>query len=183
MTKKPSGPRSPRPKSRNSKRSRPGSRNSMPSVSTSSSSLIRAGLLPKWREENKPPKCPITGTTWESSDPVVDHDHSTGEIRGVISRQANSLLGKIENYARGLKGNRTLPAILRACADYLERNPTGVLHPTGYRQLYKRFARLPKAEQEERLLAAGIEKSDLKDAQNVKDRTNLYKRVLKEKYQ
>src|SRR6056297_1232111 len=81
MTKKPSGPRSPRPKSRNSKRLKPGSQNSMPSVSTSSSSLIRAGLLPKWREENKPPKCPITGTTWESSDPVVDHDHSTGEIR------------------------------------------------------------------------------------------------------
>lgn len=32
-----------------------------------------------------------------SDDAVLDHDHKTGEIRGVLHRGCNALLGKVEN--------------------------------------------------------------------------------------
>ena len=50
---------------------------------------------------------------------VVDHCHTTGEIRGLICDSENTSLGKFEDD----------PARLRAAADYLEKSHTGLFIP------------------------------------------------------
>ena len=69
--------------------------------------------IKEFREQNKPLCCPILAS--KKDDWVLDHDHQTGMVRGVISRQANSLLGKVENfYLRMCKGDKEhLPGVLR----------------------------------------------------------------------
>lgn len=64
--------------------------------------------------------------------PVLDHDHSTGAVRGVLHNGCNALLGKVENnYKR--YGVVNLAAFLQGLAAYLQRhitNQTGYLHST-----------------------------------------------------
>ena len=40
-------------------------------------------------------RCALTGYTISAAEAVLDHCHSTGHVRGVLHRGANSLLGKI----------------------------------------------------------------------------------------
>jgi len=95
--------------------------------------------IKEFRERNKPLCCPILAS--KKDDWVLDHDHQTGMVRGVISRQANSLLGKVENfYLRMCKGDKEhLPGVLDAMAAYLEQETLDVLHPVGLIQLTKKF--------------------------------------------
>jgi hypothetical protein len=61
---------------------------------------------------------------------VLDHDHKTGYIRGVLHRGCNSLLGKIEN---SLVMNRITPERLKNILDNLQfytNQHHAVLHPT-----------------------------------------------------
>lgn len=64
--------------------------------------------------------------------PVLDHDHATGAVRGVLHNGCNALLGKLENnYKR--YGVVNLAAFSNGVAAYLQRhvtNQTGYLHPT-----------------------------------------------------
>lgn len=65
-------------------------------------------------------------------DPVLDHDHKTGAVRGVLHRGCNSLLGKVENNAPRY-GVRDVLAFCGGLANYLRKhmtNITGYLHPT-----------------------------------------------------
>lgn len=60
--------------------------------------------------------------------PVLDHDHSTGAVRGVLHNGCNALLGKVENnYKR--YGVVNLAAFLNGTAQYLQRHVT---NQTGY---------------------------------------------------
>lgn len=80
-------------------------------------------------------------------DPVLDHDHRTGAVRGVLHRGCNSLLGKIENNAARY-GVRDVAAFTGGVAGYLRRhmvNTTGLLHPTHKSPDEKREARNKKA--------------------------------------
>lgn len=80
-------------------------------------------------------------------DPVLDHDHSTGAIRGVLHRGCNSLLGKVENNA-GRYGVYALFAFCHGLAPYLQAhgtNITGLIHPTFKTDDEKRVARNAKA--------------------------------------
>lgn len=80
-------------------------------------------------------------------DPVLDHCHQTGAVRGVLHRGCNSLLGKVENNA-GRYGVRELFAFCRGLAPYLQKhmtNITGFLHPTYKTEDEKRLARNAKA--------------------------------------
>ncbi len=134
--------------------------------------------LPKWREDNKPASCPLFGI--EEFDPVVDHDHVSGRIRAVISRESNAMLGKIENFykTRGAKAVFTLPEVLRLMAGYLEQESQGPYHPVGTRQVTKRFGRMSKPEQVAILTDLGIEPAALEEAKNSKDRTKLYRSLI-----
>ena len=65
-------------------------------------------------------------------DAVLDHDHSTGAIRGVLHRGCNALLGKIENnMARNKVDLGRLSKIAENLIAYIVDNPKSeFLHPT-----------------------------------------------------
>lgn len=79
--------------------------------------------------------------------PVLDHDHATGAVRGVLHNGCNALLGKLENnYKR--YGVVNLAAFSNGVAAYLQRhvtNQTGYLHPTYRTEDEKRIRRNTKA--------------------------------------
>ncbi len=75
--------------------------------------------------------CALCGETIGAR-PVLDHDHSNGNIRQVLHAGCNSLLGKVENNYRRF-GVTNLFAFLRGAIDYIQRHklhPSGVIHPT-----------------------------------------------------
>lgn len=80
-------------------------------------------------------------------DPVLDHNHQTGAVRGVLHRCCNSLLGKIENNAPRY-GVRNIPAFVNGVAGYLQAhltNITGYLHPSHKTDEEKRLLRNKRA--------------------------------------
>ena len=140
--------------------------------------------IKEFRERNKPLCCPILAS--QKDDWVVDHDHQTGLVRGVISRQANSLLGKVENfYIRMCKGDKEdLPGVLDAMATYLEQETLDVLHPVGLTQLTKKFKNsLTAAEQVVELKDLGATKKELESCSNEKQRCELYRKLTKKYYE
>lgn len=76
-------------------------------------------------------KCALCGDTVLESEAVLDHDHKSGLIRGVLHRGCNSLLGKIEN---NMPRSRVDLGRLSRIADnlirYLTADPVcDLLHP------------------------------------------------------
>jgi hypothetical protein len=138
----------------------------------------------EYREANLPTCCPILSI--KTDDWVLDHDHQTGMVRGVISRQANSLLGKVENFYLGMcKGEKDfLPVTLEAMASYLEDYKTDVLHPVGLKQLTRKFlSSLTADEQRSELEALGASKEMLEACTNHHHRADLFRALTKEKYE
>jgi len=137
--------------------------------------------LAEWRKENAPKKCPLV--EYKTSNWVVDHNHTSGFVRGVVSSEGNALLGRIENafkrLSRGAK-KASLPTILRNMASYLEQDDLQLLHPEGFRQLYKRFYSLSKDLQLDILLKFGTNRDDISKCKNAKERTELYKQIIKQ---
>ena len=96
---------------------------------------LNARQLKEWREATwlaQGRRCALTGYSISLAEAVVDHDHSTGHVRGVLHRGANSLLGKIENnYRRYGVSLPMLRAIAPAVADYIEKDYShNVFYPT-----------------------------------------------------
>lgn len=85
-----------------------------------------------WLAQGK--KCALSGMPIALSDAVVDHCHKTGEIRGVLHRGVNSMLGKIENHRKlaGLTDDVALARMLAGVVHYLCRSESyhGVRYPT-----------------------------------------------------
>ena len=140
--------------------------------------------IKEFRDGNKPISCPILDI--KTQDWVLDHDHQNGMVRGVISRQANSLLGKVENfYLKMCKGEKeNLPNTLEAMAAYLEQETLDVLHPVGLTQLTKKFKySLTAHEQALELKAIGGSEADIGSCKNQKQRAELYRNLIKNKYE
>lgn len=147
-------------------------------------SYLPNNKLAKWRNENKPKHCPILSD--RMSDWVVDHDHRTGMVRGVISRMGNSLLGKIENflYKRCGQSPEDFPKILRNIADYLEREQLDVLHPVGLTQLTKRFQNNLTADEQISLLRElGGDETILDGLTNTRHRAGYFRLLTKKQHE
>jgi hypothetical protein len=77
-------------------------------------------------------RCAICGNSLAPADAVLDHDHISGEVRGVLHRGCNSMLGKIENHRRiaKLTSTEALAAFLQGVLPYLSKDGLGVLYPS-----------------------------------------------------
>lgn len=132
----------------------------------------------KFRDENKPTHCPITGRKDPLNGWHIDHDHETGRVRGVISGEANLLIGKIENTAKRFckcDNPIELSEWLLVISDYLSKDRySKPLHWHGAKQLASKFARQPAADQKSELTCLGIE-----PAKNAKERKAQYLKYLK----
>ena len=103
-------------------------------------------------------RCALTGYTISVTEAVLDHDHATGHVRGVLHRGVNSLLGKIENnHKRYGVSLPMLRAMAPAIADYIQRdysnNPYYPTHRTEdeKRELRNKRAREARARKLEAL--------------------------------
>ena len=79
---------------------------------------------------------------------TLDHDHTTGVIRGVLCNSCNGNEGRIKNRATSAARNETYLAWLKKLVAYLElhQNPqTSLIHPTHKNADEKRLARNKKA--------------------------------------
>jgi hypothetical protein len=136
--------------------------------------------IKEYRDANKPEICPILEINF--TDAVVDHNHDSGMVRGVIHRQANAWEGKVYNSWRRYAKNNcdiTFVECLKNLVKYLERGDTDVLHPVGLVQLGKRFGRMTKDEQVFSLMALGVNKKLINSCKNGSERIKLYKDYLK----
>ncbi len=80
--------------------------------------VIRAALVIE--QNNRCLMCHGLFYTKMPLDPVLDHDHKTGALRGVLHRGCNSLLGKFENYApQAWVKRENLGMVAAGMADYL----------------------------------------------------------------
>ena len=92
--------------------------------------------------------CPICLGDLSDKVACLDHDHSTGAIRGVLCLNCNQIEGKIKNLAR--RGKRELPprVFLGNIIQYWDKhsqNPDQRLHPTHLTEDEKRLRRNAKA--------------------------------------
>lgn len=119
--------------------------------------------------------CPICGqpikfqVMGNKSDYVVDHDHETGEIRGVLHRSCNAAEGKVTNAAGrwGAKSTKYSAIIpwLENMLKYLKSEGTGIIYPDHKtpeerEELRKQKARRAAALRKARLALAKERKDD-----------------------
>lgn len=108
---------------------------------------------------------------------VLDHDHKTQYVRGVLHRQTNAVLGKLENaYIRYISWwyEGTLSDFLRGCADYLDREqPQNYIHPAFVKFLQVQFNKLSEPQKKKVLAHFGSD-----EGTNGKQRKALFQKVI-----
>lgn len=98
--------------------------------------------------------CPVSLKRFDPEnlkDAVVDHNHSTGEIRGCLHRSANAVEGKVFSAVGrwggvGMDYSEALPYLKRLVA-YLEAPGKGVLYPLHKTEDERRVTRNTKAKE------------------------------------
>ena len=112
---------------------------------------VREQLL---EEQNNIDKC--TGVLIPAKQAVLDHDHTTQYVRGVLHRQTNAFVGKLENnYKRFISWwhDGSLSDFLRSVAGYLEAgHDPRFLHPGWLKKAKTEFNRLGAKAKDEVLL-------------------------------
>lgn len=106
---------------------------------------VRTELL-----EQQEGKDDITGLEIPQGKSVLDHDHSDDLVRGVLHRNVNSMIGRIENaYHRELGWwySDKLSDFLRKTADYLDKENLPVYHPSWIATVIVQFNKLNATQQ------------------------------------
>lgn len=95
---------------------------------------LKSKNIKKYREDllkKQKGMCGLQNIKIEIDQAVLDHDHTTGHIRTVLSRNANSIEGRILSFIGRLKGSPDPIQFLKKLIQYWEydysNNP---LHPT-----------------------------------------------------
>jgi hypothetical protein len=96
--------------------------------------------------------CPLCKNTIDlriKGEGVIDHDHDTGEIRGILHRSCNAAEGKVANAAGrwgagGMGYDKIIPW-LRNMLEYLESPGTGLMYHTHLTEDEKRLKRNKEA--------------------------------------
>lgn len=89
--------------------------------------------------------CALCGGIMPLTGQHLDHDHKTGLVRGVLHRECNNLLGKVENFFNGYGKNMNKVEFLAGVMTYLTKPPGEVYHYTHRTNEEKRLARNRKA--------------------------------------
>lgn len=122
----------------------------------------------------------LTGLPLSASDAVCDHDHKTQYVRGILHRQSNALLGKIENlYNRYLSWwySGSLSDFLRKTADYLDKEHSKeYVHPGWIKRCTIDFCKLTAKQQTDVLL-----KLNSSDGKNAVERKKIFSKRLLDK--
>jgi len=128
-----------------------------------------------YKEQNGLDK--VTGLKLEYKDSVTDHDHKSQYVRGIIHRQVNAVIGKIENmHIRYIKWWCTtpLPALLRQIADYLELpQDKRHVHPNWLKTCQTKFHAL-----NEKSKTSVLHNMSLPDGKNSTERKDIFKKAL-----
>lgn len=100
--------------------------------------------------------CRLTGLPIDPKQDVLDHDHDSQFVRAVLHRQANAILGKIENLeTRYLSWwyPYDLATFLRQTADYLDENHSQeYVHPGWIKKVKTRFNSLRESTKDKVLM-------------------------------
>jgi Recombination endonuclease VII len=118
-----------------------------------------------------------TGLPLEVKDSVTDHCHDSQYVRGILSRQINTFIGKAENnYKRMIPWwcNIPLPELLRLIAAYLEReDDTTYLHPSWIKSCKVHFNKLSESEK-----AQALKLMKQPEGKNGKERKEIFRKAL-----
>jgi len=107
----------------------------------------------------------LTLLTMPEGKAVLDHDHKTQYVRGVLHRSTNAMLGVIENnFNRHIKSwyPNGLYEFLLACADYVHKNKEEpderFLHPSWMKKAKTEFNKLDERTKDNLLIKLGLPK-------------------------
>ena len=73
--------------------------------------------------------CPLCETEIALEDSALDHCHKQGNVRMVLHRWCNAVLGRVENWSNRVGKTDNL-TFLKNTVKYLEMSHTDILHPT-----------------------------------------------------
>lgn len=134
--------------------------------------------IKKLRELNTPELCPILMV--KDNKYVLDHDHQSGLVRGVISNEANLIIGKLENAIVRYRSESSLSKkeITYNIYKYIARKPFDILHPVGLKQKCSAFRSSSKDLQKLILLELGLDESNIFDCVNAQEREKLFRKAL-----
>lgn len=119
----------------------------------------------------------LTGLPIPDKQEVLDHDHKTQYVRGVLHRQTNAVLGKLENlYIRYLSWwySGSLSDFLRKAAEYIEKeHPKEYVHPGWIKSVTTQFRKLKSKDKDILLSKLGIA-----ECKNDLQRVNAFKKYI-----